>query len=94
MEDRKLFFVEFGEPRTSGGILSFAFANNILSPVYVVAKDYNEAASKAMAYAEYKQTFGEKGSVLTSDGSLRNQKKEDAEIKIRAISVVSDDVIW
>lgn len=94
MEDKKLFYVEFGEPRATGGFLSFSFASNPLSPVYVVAKDYNEAANKAMAYAEYKKSFDKKNSVLDSDGSLRNRKEEEEEPKIRAISIVSDDVIW
>jgi hypothetical protein len=75
--------------------MSFSFGSPALSPVYVVARDYNEAASKAFAFAEYKRTIAPKKSVLTPDGSLVNRNDEDNEdIKIRSISVVSDDVIW
>jgi hypothetical protein len=93
MNEKKLFYIEFGEPRASG-FLSFSLGSPGLSPVYVVATDYNEAACKAMAYAEYKREFKTKNDILTPDGSLRNTDRDDEEIKIRSISVVSDDVIW
>jgi hypothetical protein len=94
MEEKKLFYVEFGEPRPSG-FMQFSFGNPGLSPVYVVAKDYNEAVNKAMVYAEFKKEFNKKGSILDENGSLRNTvKNDDEEIKIRSIAVISDDVIW
>ena len=48
MNNNKLFIVEFGEPQV--GLSSFSF---IPEPaVYVIAKDYNDAATKAIQYAE------------------------------------------
>ena len=91
MEEKKLFYVEFGEPRASG-FMSFSFGNPT-PPVYVIARDYNEAASKALSYAEYKRTIAPKKSVLTPDGSLSNHAEEE-ELKIRSISVASEDVVW
>jgi len=94
MKEKKLYYVEFGEPRPAGGFMSFQLSGNLLSSVYVVANDYNEAASKAKAYGECKQAFNLKSNIFTEDGSLKNNSNENQEIKIRAITIVSDDVIW
>ena len=79
MEEKKLFYVEFGEPKVR---MSFSSLFNSIQPVFVVAKDYNEAAEKALAYIEYKRSIEPKRSVLTSD------------VRIRSVSIASEDVVW
>jgi hypothetical protein len=95
MEEKKLFIVEFGEPELNGGFWAGSYCRQ--SPIFVVAKDYNEAADKAMAYVEYKKTITPKPKrdVLTSDGSLNYFREEtDEPIKIRGIKLASEEVIW
>lgn len=95
MEEKKLFIVEFGEPDVIGGFWSGCHHSQ--SPLFVVAKDYNEAANKALAYVEYKKTITPKPKkdVLTSDGSLNNFWDETEEnIKIRLIKLASEEVVW
>lgn len=93
MEGKKLFLVEFGEPQVGFGGFSF----NVEPSIFVIARDYNEAANKAMAYVENKQKNGESRSVLTEDGSLDNAflnpNRKEKEFKIRAIKFAGD-VIW
>jgi len=89
MKDKKLYYVEFGEPRLRG-MMSFGFGSG-QSPIFVVARDYNEAAEKALAYVEYKN-LNEKRTVLTPDGSLDNTPIED--VKIKSISIASEDIVW
>jgi hypothetical protein len=95
MEEKKLFLVEFGDPELSGFWSGCHYGQN---PVFVVAKDYNEAAEKALAYVEYKRSIAPKPKrdVLTSDGSLNNFRydTQNEEIKIRAIKLASEDVVW
>jgi hypothetical protein len=92
MEKKLLFYVEFGEPRLRG--LSFTFGGS-QAPVFVVAKDYNEAAEKALAYVEYKNSDdGNKRSILTADGSLDNSVLDKEDIKIKSISIASEDIVW
>ena len=92
MEDKKLFYVEFGEPRVR---MSLSFSFNPIQPVFVVATDYNQAAEKALAYIEYKRSLEPRKGVLTSDGSLnRHMDEEPEEVKIRSVSIASEDVVW
>jgi len=91
MEKKLLFYVEFGEPRLRG--LSFSFSTG-QAPVFVVAKDYNEAAEKALAYVEYKNNNQEKRSILTPDGSLDNSAIDKEDVKIKSISIASEEVVW
>jgi len=90
MDKKLLFLVEFGEPQ-----VGFAFNFGNQSPIYVVAKDYNEAAEKALAYVEYKKITAPKKNILTRDGSLnKSEDFADDEVKIRAIKLASEDVVW
>ena len=91
MEEKKLFYVEFGEPKVR---MSFSSLFNSIQPVFVVAKDYNEAAEKALAYIEYKRSIEPKRSVLTSDGSLNRHMDEEEDVRIRSVSIASEDVVW
>jgi hypothetical protein len=90
MSDKKLFIVEFGEPSVSG-FLSLRFGPK---PIYVIAKDYNEAATKAQLYMEAKKANMPPKSILDFDGSLNNTKEEEEEIKIVAVRLASDEIIW
>lgn len=84
-ETHKLFIVGFGEPQGDSGWITIGGSNK---PVYVIAKDYNEAANKAMEWAENKK---ETASVITSDGSLNLSKNE---IKINSIKICCDEIIF
>jgi hypothetical protein len=81
-----LFIVEFGEPEFIN-----TWRSSPQSPVFVVAKDYNEAGDKALAYVEYKNSLKPK-TVLTEDGSLNKSTNES--IKIKAIRLASEEVVW
>lgn len=92
MEDKKLFIVEFGKPEHG---MSLPFMNfHTQPPVYVIAKDYNEAASKGLAYAEYKKQNTPQKSVLDSDGSLNNLDEKDEEIKVKAVRLAAEEIVW
>jgi hypothetical protein len=89
MKDKKLFVVEFGRPEIGFNMFSISAH----PPIYVVANDYNEAAEKALAYAEYKRTTTPRN-ILTDDGSLNPNNGKDEEIKIKAIRLASEEIIW
>jgi len=89
MEKKLLFCVEFGESRLSG----MSFSGSGQAPVFVVAKDYNEAAEKALAYVEYKNNQV-KRSILTPDGSLDNRVINKKDVSIKSISIASEEVVW
>jgi hypothetical protein len=91
VKDKKLFIVEFGRPELGFGSM-FGFASNVQQPVYVIASDYNEAAEKALAYVEYKRKTTPRN-ILTDDGSL-NPIKDDDEIKVKAVKLAADEIIW
>lgn len=91
MSDKKLFIVEFGEPRITS-FMSLRFGGP--ESVYVVAKDYNEAANKAVLYMEVKKANMPKKPIVDLDGSLYNHKEEDEEIKVIAVRLASDEIIW
>lgn len=81
-----LFIVEFGEAEIIN-----TYRSSQQSPIFVVANDYNEAADKALAYIEYKNSLKLKN-VLTEDGSLNKTTNEP--IKIKAIRLASEEVVW
>lgn len=89
--DKKLFIVEFGEP-TMPNFMSFRFGGP--KPVYVIARDYNEAADKAEIYMETKKASMPKKPVIDLDGSLNNRTEIDDEIKIVAVRLASEEIIW
>jgi hypothetical protein len=91
MSDKKLFIVEFGEP-SMPNFMSFRFGGP--KPIYVVAKDYNEAANKAMLYMEAKKASMPKKSVLDEDGSLNRSMDIDEEIKIIGVRLAAEEIIW
>ena len=88
MDGQKLFYVEFGEPNEQN-FMGFSTGNNE-KPIFVIARNYNLAATKATQYLNDKKNENAE-SILTADGSLRNdvQKSE----KIVAIKLVSDNII-
>lgn len=93
MNQKKLFIVEFGEPKISSSPW-MSFGSNSVSPLYVVATNYNEAAEKALSYVEYKKTLEQpKKSILTSDGSLLPNIEEEP-VNICAIRLASEEVVW
>jgi hypothetical protein len=92
MEDKKLFIVEFGKPE-HGMSMSFMDFHRNQPPVYVIAKDYNEAASKGLAYAEYKKQNTPQKNVIDSDGSLNNFDDDD-EIKVKAVRLAAEEIVW
>ena len=88
MNNNKLFIVEFGEPQV--GLSSFLF---IPEPaVYVIAKDYNDAATKALLYVEDKQK-NEPKKIFGEDGSLNNDILNKKEFKVKAVKFAGE-VIW
>lgn len=91
MTEKKLFLVEFGEPEVPD-VMSFRFGGP--RPVYVVANDYNEAANKAMLYMEAKKDTMPKKSIIGEDGSLNNLNERKEEIKVIAVRLASDEIIW
>ena len=93
MEDKKLFIVEFGKPEQAMSLPFMEFHRN-QPPVYVVAKDYNEAASKGLAYAEYKREHMPQKSILDSDGSLNNIEEKNEVIKVRAVRLAAEEIVW
>jgi hypothetical protein len=86
MENKKLFIVEFGDPD-----ISQSWRSGSQSPIFVVATDYNQAANKAIAYIESKQK--NKHDIIGPDGSL-DLPKEREEIKIKAVKIAGDEIIW
>lgn len=93
MEEKKLFLVEFGEP----DIAYNKFSMNYEPAIFVIARDYNEAANKAMIYIESKQKTEESRSVLTEDGSLNNaflnSNKKEKKPEIRAIKFAGEVIL-
>lgn len=83
-EGSKLFIVEFGNPDT-GNYISFGSSQK---PLFVIAKNYDEAAEKATNWIEVKKTTA---SVLTSDGDLRINTDE---LKIKAIKLACEELVW
>lgn len=88
MEDKKLFIVEFGQP-VMPNIMNWN--GSTVKPVYVVARDYNEAAGKAMIYLESKMR-NEPKSVIGMDGSLNLQV--DEKIEIVAVKLAATEILW
>jgi hypothetical protein len=99
--ENKLFLVEvsnFELPRKHG-LFTMSFNSNV--PMYVIAKDYNEAFHKASfkieALAKEQKRGGRKESVLDEDGSLRKDLIDDEEReepKIVGIRLIEDIVVW
>lgn len=85
-KNSKLFYVEFGEPDFEG--FSIFTGKYTQLPLFVIAKSYDEAVSKALLHVE---TTQESGSVISSDGSLDLNKDE---IKIKSIRLASDEIIF
>ena len=87
MEERKLFIVEFG------GNNSDMWNYCAQKPIYVVAKDYNEAANKATLYIEWKRENNPK-KVIDDDGSLLNSDRKEEKYHVVAVKSAGDEVIW
>jgi hypothetical protein len=89
--EKKLFIVEFGEPKLPN-FTNFRSSN--LKPIYVIARDFNEAANKAVLYMEAKKQCGIKKPVIDSDGSLNNRTEIDYEIKVESVKLAAEEIIW
>jgi hypothetical protein len=90
MELKKLYFVEFGDPDFTA---SYNWDSKPHCPMFVVAKDYNEAASKALVFIEYEPKPIRK--IINLDGDLNPiEEREIKEIKIKAVKLASENVIW
>ena len=87
MKDLKLYIVEFGKPELGG--MSF-FGSRGPSPVFVMAKSYDEAEHKAMAYMASKPS--DKKSVIDRDGSLNIPNGED--LMVKSVRLACDEIIW
>lgn len=83
-KNEKLFIVEFGKPDMGG----WGSIGGGQSPLYVIANSYDEAAKKAMIYAESKI---EGQSVVDSDGSL---KLNHEELRIKAVKLACEEIVW
>lgn len=83
MKEKKLFIVEFGEP-------NIGMFTSKQSSVFVIANDYNEAASKALIYEENKRNLEKSKNILTGDGSLNRDVLNNDEIKISAIKFAGE----
>ena len=84
--DKKLYVVEFGRPSGNDNWIIISGSNQ--GPVFVVARSYDEAATKALNYVEENSS---KKSILDSDGSL---KMNEEELKVKAVKLASDFIIW
>ena len=93
MELKKLFFVEFGEPSPQMSFTMFGGSGSSVRPIYVVAKDYNDASVKAGMWLEdYMQNNPESQNILDGDGSLKTpQRKQN--IQIISVKLLSDTII-
>jgi len=81
----KLFIVEFGKPDMGNYI---SFGGNGQKPLFVIANSYDEAAKKAMVYAESKV---EKQSVIGADGSLNLNNEE---LMVKSVKLACDEIVW
>jgi hypothetical protein len=94
-KNAKLFIVEFGSPDIGGGSLLGFFGSQ--KPLYVVATSYDEAAKKALIYVEAKNAELEEDkpkSVVAPDGSLRLNYDDEIELKVKAVRLACDEIVW
>ncbi len=86
MEVKKLYMVEFGD--VAPGMFSTK------PSVFVIAKDYNEAAFKATWYIKNKKK-AEPPPVLTSDGSLNPDavNPQENDTTVCSVKIVGDVIL-
>ncbi|MBK7638147.1 MAG: hypothetical protein IPJ13_30625 [Saprospiraceae bacterium] len=82
----KLFIVEFGKPDMGSSYISFGSGTQ--KPLFVIANSYDEAAKKAMIYAESKT---ETQSVIGADGSLNLNNEE---LMVKSVRLACDEIVW
>lgn len=87
-QEHKLFIVEFGKPDVG----SFSFYTPAHAPIYIIAKSYDDAASKATVYIE-EEVAENKQSVIGPDGSLNIQTDAEYKSTIKAIKLASNRII-
>jgi len=88
MENRKIFIVEFAGTETG----PWNYCDQ--KPIFVVAKDYNEAASKAMMYLEWKKENKPKKKVVDDEGSLLFNPREEENYKVIGVKIAGDEIVW
>lgn len=104
MSDKKLFLIEISDfelPRKAGKFI-LSFSSNL--PMYVVAKDYNEAFHKATFKIEelinerkQNERKVKNESIFDEDGSLRPNiypPEAQSEPKIVNIKLIEEIVVW
>ena len=84
----KIFLVEFGKPDLS----SYGSFGQKQDPVFVLAKNFDEASQKAFLYAENRLNNEKSKSILDSDGSLILDATE-VELQIKSVKIVSNEII-
>jgi hypothetical protein len=101
MSEKNLFLVEVSNfvPHRKTGFLSLSFSSHV--PIYVIAKDYNEAFHKVSFKIETimdeRKRNEAKRSILDEDGSLIQNAysiEEEGEPKIVGIKLIEDIVVW
>lgn len=90
MEDKKLFIVDFEAKRRSRRV--FGILGEESDSIYVIARDYNEAANKATVYAESRSK--EPKNILTSDGSLNLEEAEGGIPQVVGVRLAGEEIIW
>lgn len=76
---KNLYEIDFNDNK---GVFSWGVTR---SSIYVIAESYEQAAVKAMLYLESKPK-----QIIDEDGSLQ----QEAKLAIKAIRLISDEVIW
>lgn len=89
MKNSNLYLVEFGDPD-----ITTSWVSSKYPPAYVVAKNYNEAASKGSLWLEYKLSENKKGGILDADGSIDRSKIEYEIPTVKSVKLVCTEVVW
>ena len=87
-ENKDMYVIEIGRERANRS----SFFAPPVKLIYVIATSYNNAAKKAMVYIEAAEqntapvTFNKEGDL--------NLKEDEGDLKIKSISLFSDELIW
>lgn len=90
--DKKVFIAEVGVQYSHRNMGSSIFMSGTPpESILVIAKDYNQAASKVEAYLE-NMPDEQKESILDADGSLKNLEKN--KLQLLGLKVTDTKIIW